>query len=665
MQNHPRGFPSGSVGLDILLPLVGLAASGAVMLALRLWQRHRMLHDQLAARTAEVRFFRMIAEHAKDGMVVHGQDGIVTWANPAYCDLMQRPMADVLGRNPLTYALPPESQRSAADLTTYRFDADERGAQGIHTVRNQRGDGSLFWNQISVAKDRDGSDGDQVIMVCRDVTDQVDREDALRAATERLQKAVLQDPLTGLVNRAGFLRFVQQAMGQQTVGRLGLLHIDLDRFKEINDTHGHAAGDSVLIHVAGALTRILRPGDIAARLGGDEFIVACPGLPDLDALADVGKRLLEAITGTLPWEGRSLPIRASIGADLSPGTDMDLGALVQRSDFALYEAKRAGRGRLACYDEAVHQRHTAAKDLAADLGHALRSGGLSFAFQPILDLAVGQITTLETLVRWNHPRRGPLSPAEFLPLAAELGLMADLDFCAMRAALALKADLNRLRPSALTVTLNASGALLSHPDFLPRLRQCMADHALTPAEIGIEVLETVVFDAPGQRDLASEIISDLRNAGHPVMLDDFGVGYAGLAHLAHLDVSGIKIDLSLVQAAKTDPTSVRILESMIELCGHLGLTSIAEGVDTVWMATRLQDMGCSRVQGWWLSPALPAADILTWLDAHALPPPIAEPPPPLYQPGQTAGSESGDGQLSVRLSHGSGVKNLSRRKKGV
>jgi EAL domain-containing protein (putative c-di-GMP-specific phosphodiesterase class I) len=217
----------------------------------------------------------------------------------------------------------------------------------------------------------------------------------------------------------------------------------------------------------------------------------------------------------------------------------------------------------------------------------------------------------------------------------------------------------------LTITLNASGALLTHPDFLQRLAQTMADHDLKPAEIGIEVLETVVFDAPGSHDRASQVISALRKAGHPVMLDDFGVGYAGLAHLAHLDVSGIKIDLSLVQAAKTDPTSVRILETMIELCSHLGLTSIAEGVDTVWMATRLQDMGCSRVQGWWLSPALPGPDILSWLDGHILPPPIAESAPGLYQPPDTTQSGTGDGQLPVRLSHGSGVKGLSRRQKSL
>jgi len=605
--------------IAVFLPVAGLC------LALAMWLvavRRDLAESRasLAATLRDERFYRMIAEHASDGVVVHGLDCRVTWANPAYCVMMGRPLDQMIGRNPLSFALPPDIAMSEQALAGWRYDPDDPRQRETALFRNIRGDGTEFWNQISVAFFGDAGAADTIIMVCRDVTAQVNRENDLREASQRLKHAAGHDALTGLANRAGLMAFVQDALADRRQSRLGLLHVDLDRFKEINDTHGHSAGDAILVHVAQVLRTILRPGDMAARLGGDEFVVACIGLPHLDSLAQIGTRLIAALSAPLDWQGRTLSVRASIGADLAPEGDRDMEALFQRSDFALYEAKRAGRAQMACYDEAVHQRHTATKELSADLVEAIRTGSLSFSFQPVLDLALGQISTLETLVRWNHPRRGLLSPADFLPLAEELSLMADLDFRAMEAALNLKARLNALRPSSLIVALNASGALLSHPDFLTRLARGMVERGLTPAEIGIEVLETVVFDAPGSADPATEVISALRAAGHPVVLDDFGVGYAGLAHLAHLEVSGIKIDLSLVQAAKTDPTSVQILEAMIELCGRLGITSIAEGVDTVWMATRLQDMGCTRLQGWWLSPALPADDIIAWLEGHLLPP---------------------------------------------
>jgi diguanylate cyclase (GGDEF)-like protein/PAS domain S-box-containing protein len=648
--------------------LVMCLGAVAAVLASRLRRTERALRGALS-RHASLRrgaeFYRMIAEHANDGVVVHGLDGKVTWANPAYCEMMGRPLWDMIGRNPLAYALPPDITPPPEEIARFRYDPDDPQGKKTQLFRNMRADGTEFWNQISVAFYGTTGDQDTVILICRDVTEQVSRENDLRVASNRLEHAAAHDALTGLANRSALMDFVARHLGDERHGRLGLLHIDLDRFKEINDTHGHSAGDAVLSHVGNALIRSLRPQDLAARLGGDEFVVACPNLPTLAALGQVGERLMEVIAEPLPWGGRMLQVRASVGADLAPEDETDIEALLQRSDFALYEAKRAGRAQLACYDEEVHQRHVAAKELATDLTEAIRSAHLGFAFQPILDLSVGQITTVETLVRWNHPRRGPLSPAVFLPVAEELGLLAELDFLAMTAALDLKARLNAQRPSALTVTVNASAALLGHPDFVPRLRDGMAARGLHPAEIGIEVLETVVFDEPGSGDPTSQTITDLRAAGHPVMLDDFGVGYAGLAHLAHLDVTGIKIDLSLVQAAKTDPTSVRILETMIELCGRLGLTSIAEGVDTVWMATRLQDMGCTRVQGWWLSPALPESEILGWLAGHGLPPPIAPDRGTGYAPADSDSAENGHGQLPVRLSHGSGVQDLPRGQEGL
>ena len=561
-------------------------------------------------------FNRLAGESVNDGLLIQHLDGRVVWANPAFCKMTGQTLDAILGRKPQTFVFPPDLRPPDAEIEAFRYDpAAEHNSRRLR--RNIRSDGTEFWNEHSISFRSDPDGRMLAILCCRDVSEQVAREQQLRETSAKLAYAAAHDSLTGLANRAELMAFTAVALAD--AGRVGMLHIDLDHFKEINDTHGHSAGDAILVHIAAALRTVLRPGDLAARLGGDEFVICCPDMPSLDALRDIGDRLTAVINQPVLWQDRWLTCRASIGADLAPLGDTSVEGLFQRSDFALYEAKKAGRDQLAAYDEVVHQRHTAQQELGADLTAAVRDGTLSFAFQPILDLTTGRICTLETLVRWQHPRLGPMSPGEFLPLAEELGLMSDLDFLAMTAALDLKARLNAQGKYGLTVAINASSALLAHPDFTARLAQGLRDRSVTPPEIGIEVLETVVFDAPGSDDKAGAMISALRTAGHPVMLDDFGVGYAGLAHLAHLEVSGIKIDLSLVQAAKTDPTSVRILETMIELCSRLGLTSVAEGVDTVWMATRLQDMGASRLQGWWLAPALPAAEIEVWLQGHAVP----------------------------------------------
>lgn len=578
---------------------------------------HRLRRD-LAAVRRDTLFDRLMSESVSDGLLIQELDGAVAWANPAFCKMTGHTLEAILGRKPQTFVFPPDLRPSDEEIAAFRYDpALDHLSRRLR--RNIRADGTEFWNEHSISFREDPGGRMLAILCCRDVSEQVAREQDLRDTSAKLAYAAAHDSLTGLANRAELMAFTARAMAGPGPGRVGMLHVDLDHFKAVNDTHGHSAGDAILVHIAGALRTVLRPGDLAARLGGDEFVICCPDIPSLDVLREIGDRLSAAINQPVLWHDRQISCSASIGADLAPEGDTSVEGLFQRSDFALYEAKKAGRDQLAAYDEVVHQRHAAQQELGADLTAAVHGGALSFAFQPILDLDTGQIVTLETLVRWQHPRLGPMSPGQFLPLAEELGLMSDLDFLAMGAAIDLKARLNRQGKRGLSVAINASSALLAHPDFTSRLAQGLRAQGVTPPEIGIEVLETVVFDAPGSGDKASAMISALRTAGHPVMLDDFGVGYAGLAHLAHLEVSGIKIDLSLVQAAKSDPTSVRILETMIELCSRLGLISVAEGVDTVWMATRLQDMGASRLQGWWLAPALPADEIETWLQGHSVP----------------------------------------------
>ncbi|MCA0344482.1 MAG: diguanylate cyclase, partial [Proteobacteria bacterium] len=363
---------------------------------------------------------------------------------------------------------------------------------------------------------------------------------ALEDARLVLEHNSLHDALTRLPNR----RFLDQQLALAGIGEdtrpLTLLHIDLDRFKDINDTHGHSAGDHTLQHAAAALRKAVRRSDLVARIGGDEFVVVCPGLPDFYALDKLARELAAAVARPFAFDELTLTVRASIGCVLSDPGQTEPEELLLRSDFALYEAKRAGRGRVAVYDEGLHQRHLRAQSRAADLREVVEIDGLDHMFQPVVDLASGRIAGFETLVRWQHETEGIISPADFLPLAEELGLLAQLDLASMEAALAFKRRLTVAGHGAVTLSFNASSDLLRHPSFINRLVFGAEAAGMDRSQIAIEVLETTVFTDRADQGSPAHVIRDLRDAGFHVYLDDFGMRYAGLAHLAELAITGIK-----------------------------------------------------------------------------------------------------------------------------
>lgn len=585
------------VALTAVLTVTALAARRAARHAGDLLQR-----EQLAGE-----YYRMAAEHANDGLVVQTMDATIVWANPAYMRMMGLPADRIIGNNPLHFAFPPEDAPSADEIAAFRYDPDAKNFSELQLFRNLRGDGTLFWNQINISFRRSSTGEHHAILVCRDVTESVRQDADLRAIRDRLAHEASHDALTGLANRSEMMRYLDRVLlAERTTGkRVGILHVDLDRFKEINDTHGHSAGDRTLEHAATMLLSSVRSSDLVARVGGDEFVVICPGMPDLAALEAAGRDMAAAIRRPFVWRDITLVCQASIGCALADPASSDSQTLLLQSDFALYEAKRTGRGRIAVYDEGLHQRHMRVQRRASDLREAVEIGALDHVYQPVLDLRTGRIAGFETLVRWQHETEGTITPRDFLPLAAELGLMAELDLASMEAALEVKHRLAMAGWRDVSMSFNASSDLLRHPSFINRLVFGAQAAGMDRSQIAIEVLETTVFADEGDCGSPARIIRDLREAGFEVFLDDFGMGYAGLAHLAELAITGIKIDKALVNRILTNETSAKIVATIIELGRDLNLRIIAEGVEDAATADRLRAMGCPMVQGFWLSKPIP------------------------------------------------------------
>ena len=608
--------------LTILIVAIAGGCAALGLAARRVRTALRRTRDELAAsketltgQLREAEHFRLAVEHASDGIVIQELDGRIVWTNPGYCAIMGRTAEEMVGLNPLSFALPPEDRPDPETIAAFRYVPGDPAANRLQLFRNMRKDGTVFWNQISVSIRTDAAGRQNAILVCRDVTEQIEREERLREAGEQLRYRAAHDLMTGLANRTEAMRIAQRQLriAAMDASHLGMLHIDLDKFKEINDTHGHAAGDEILGHVAEILRRCVRGGDTVARVGGDEFVVLCPGLENLPDLRRIAAGIIRELRTPIDWQDRQLSCGASIGAALSAGDDCDADTLLLQADFALYEAKRSGRNRVAVYDEELHQRHLLEQRRAAELREAIEFEALETWFQPKMDLETGLVSGFETLIRWQHPTEGLLAPGAFLDIAGDLGMLGEADISSMLKALEMKHRLDWGGHRGLDIAFNASSDLLAHPNFVPLLVNGVESRGIRRDEVTIEVLETTVFGNLSERSLPSMVIGDLAEAGFNVVLDDFGTGYAGLAHLASLPVTGVKIDRSLITGLLDDPTSEKIIRAIIDLCRELRLSTVAEGVETMDAALRLKALGCDTLQGYWLSRPIAGASVVPWL----------------------------------------------------
>ncbi len=454
---------------------------------------------------------------------------------------------------------------------------------------------------------------------CRAVSADLGLAVTLRDITEikekerQLRDLALTDPLTRLPNR----RWMQAQLpalieaAKTNHQKFAVLFIDLDNFKMINDSLGHKAGDLFLMEVAACLRGAVRRQDDVLRLGGDEFMVMLHDIGSRDTAFEIATHLLDKLGEINPIQGMGgMRPRASIGLAFYPGDAIDADSLVQAADIAMYEAKRTGKGRVTMYTDDMQREITDRVTLEAALTTAVSDNQLLLYLQPRASALTGQLIGFEALVRWQHPRLGLISPERFIPLAEESNLISEIGNWVAERTCIMLAGWRQRQLGMYAVSINVSARQLTSPAFREHLQRCMAQHAILPSQLAIELTEsTMVGDNTSvQRELFA-----LEQLGMRLMIDDFGTGYSSLARLHRLNVDVLKIDQSFVQNLSPDSESYLLCHAMTQLARSLGITTVAEGVETAQQLRLLRLMGCDEIQGYLASPPVPAEQAERWL----------------------------------------------------
>ena len=545
---------------------------------------------EAALRASESRY-RAIADNADEGLWVTAPDGLSIYVNSRLVEILGLSEDEILGR-PLIDVLDPDEHR----VTRRPSDRTARAA-GRYEVTYQHPDGGPRILSVSEATlDDAGGALEGSLAMVSDVTDARRLEDELR-------RAALHDTLTGLPNRALLLDRLQHALASETRGT-AVLFVDLDRFKIVNDARGHAAGDHLLVEVAARLRGSARPADTVARFGGDEFLVVCEDV-DERAARGVAAGLLSSLDQPFRVAGGEAALTASIGVALSPAVSAD--ALLRQADTAMYAAKVAGRSQVRVFDAELAAQAEERFELGSDLRRALIGDELQLHYQPVINLRSGQVLGAEALARWTHPVRGAVPPSRFVAVAEDVGLAPRLDRWALRRAARDVGELRRdgALPAEAYVAVNMSARTLSDPGLEDWVLRNVEAAGLTPADVLLEVTESAIM---ADASSAVALLTRLRGHGFGVAVDDFGTGHSSLAYLRDLPLSVLKIDRSFVAELSSDASALAIAASIIELARAVGLTVVAEGVETRQDAELLRGLGCDAAQGWLWSAAVPPDD---------------------------------------------------------
>jgi diguanylate cyclase (GGDEF)-like protein len=420
----------------------------------------------------------------------------------------------------------------------------------------------------------------------------------------QLSHQALHDPLTGLPNRALLSDRLANALARQarTGECVAVCFLDLDRFKIVNDGRGHPAGDTLLVSLAARLTAAVRPSDTVARFGGDEFVIIIDGVNDARAVLERAQDLIDAMAQPFVLDGEAVHLSGTVGVAVSTGRETG-DDLIRNADAAMYAAKGKERGSCALYDEGMHTTALSRLETERDLRRALESRELVNHYQPKCSLATGRIVGAEALVRWSHPQRGLVLPADFIPVAEEIGLIVPVgDWVLTRACFQLAAWRRDGRGS-LGISVNLSRRQLSSPGFPERVAQIIAEAGIDAADVTLELTESSLL---GDAGAVADRLAAVRAIGIKVSIDDFGTGYSSLAYLRALPVDEIKIDRSFINDLPHDKGAQAVVASIVHLGHALGLTVVAEGVESQAQLDQVRKLGCDLAQGFHLSPPLPA-----------------------------------------------------------
>jgi diguanylate cyclase (GGDEF)-like protein/PAS domain S-box-containing protein len=482
------------------------------------------------------------------------------------------------------------------------WDTIANGGNWRGEVLSHRYDGSSYPELLSISAIRDGSEQVQhYVAVFTDIT-------RAKASQQRLEHLAMHDPLTGLINRAEFERQCTQAITKaaRERGAVAVLFVDLDAFKAVNDSYSHGTGDQLLIQVAERIRQQLGPHDVAGRIGGDEFTVLSTQLGAREDAGVLGARLLAALAMPFVIGDYEVVLTASIGVAGFPLDGADTVTLIANADAAMYAAKTEERNTQRYYTPIMHADARKRLALAGELRQALLREEFRLVFQPSIELRSGRIVAVEALLRWQHPTRGEVPPAEFIPAAERLGLIRQIDEWVLRATCAQIQRWNALAMPAIRVAVNASASWFGHPAFVESVRRTLHETKVPPQRLLLEITESAILRLGEETERTMHALHAL---GVGVAIDDFGTGYSSLAYLKLPAVAYLKIDRSFVSGLPHNSNDVAIVEAILALSKSLGLCTIAEGIETEAQHDFLLRAGCAEGQGYLYARPLPNVDI--------------------------------------------------------
>ena len=537
----------------------------------------------------------------REGVLVTDRHGIIVHVNRAFMEITGYQTDEVLGKQPSLF----KSGHHPASFYQAMFATLTRCGEWSGEIWNRRKSGEIYpqWQTIRLIHDDQGQLS-HYVAVFSDIS-------AIKDSEHELKYLAHHDPLTDLPNRLLFTDRAEQALASAQIHKRGcaLLMIDLDHFKMINDSLGHTVGDQLLKAVAERLQALLGPEITLARLGGDEFAVLAESCPQLMQAAALAQRIIDGLKEPFQIGEHQLFINTSIGISLFPGDALSAEQLLRNADSALFKAKSAGRDGYALYTEELTAHAQNRVETAVELRQALERQELRVYYQPVHDFRTRRLVGVEALVRWEHPKRGLVSPAEFIPIAERTGLIAEIDTWVMRQACQQMCLWQQAGVALSFVAVNVSSRLFARRELFQQVAKVLHETGLDPAYLELEVTESAVMEDP---EVALEQMHRLRELGVRLAIDDFGTGYSSLLRLKRLPVQKLKIDQGFVAGLPWDDDDAAIVRVIIALAQSMGMQVHAEGIEQVEQARFLLEQGCDLGQGYWFGRPVPAEQ-LDWM----------------------------------------------------